>query len=236
MSNSYFRFKQFTVHQDRCAMKVSTDACVQGAWTPLPPAPLRVLDVGAGTGLLSLMIAQRNCLAVIDAIEMDERAAAQAEENARDSPFANQITVRCADARTFEGAQPYDLIICNPPFFNDSLLGPDRHRNAARHTLHFDQNDLVNLMSRTLAHDGKASVMLPVPQMREWDSKAESAEWRCCETLFCKDTDGARVHRIIGVYGRPRTPASSGILVIKKADGDYSDDFKELLSPFYLRL
>lgn len=217
-------------------MKVSTDACIQGAWTPIPKGPIRVLDVGAGTGLLSLMIAQRNRLAMIDALELDEAAAAQAAENVGESPFGSQIVVHRADARTFEAPHRYDLIICNPPFFNDSLLGPDKARNAARHSLHFNHQDLAELMNRTLAHHGKASIMLPVPEMREWDECAEATGWPNCGTLSCKDTDGARTHRIIGMYARSRVPATSGILVIKKSNGDYEDAFKALLSPFYLHL
>src|ERR1700739_4799939 len=101
MGNSYFQFKQFTIAQDRCAMKVTTDACIQGAWTPLRPGIRRALDVGAGTGLLSLMLAQRNPDIIIDAIEADPAAAAQAAENAASSTWRDRVNIICADARDY---------------------------------------------------------------------------------------------------------------------------------------
>ena len=236
MSNSWFAFRQFTVHQDRCAMKVSTDACIQGALTPLPDGPVRVLDVGTGTGLLSLMIAQRNKNAVIDAIEIDPAAAAQASDNVAASPFADRIIVHEADAKTFFSTGRYDLVICNPPFFRRSLLGPDDGRNAARHDLHLRQEDILTILDQHLADSGHASILLPVPEMDQWIRLAESSGWTLCDDYHIKDNDNARVHRRIGIFGRDRMPARSGIIVIKGPDKGYTEYFARLLAPFYLRL
>src|SRR5437763_1278410 len=115
MSQSYFQFKQFTIHQDHCAMKVSTSACIQGAWTPIPDNAGSALDVGTGTGLLSLMLAQRAPQLSIDSIEIDAIAAAQANENVHQSPFADHIHLMQCDAKEYNPEKKYDLIICNPP-------------------------------------------------------------------------------------------------------------------------
>jgi tRNA1Val (adenine37-N6)-methyltransferase len=236
MSNSFFAFKQFTVYQGRCAMKVSTDACIQGAITPVPEGPIRVLDVGAGTGLLSLMIAQRAPQATIDALEIDSSAAAQAAENAAASPFADRIKVHHIDAKAYRSEKLYDLIICNPPFFKRSLLGPDGGRNAARHELFLGQQDLAAILNRHLAHSGTASILWPLSEFREWEQVAEASQWLGCGTFPVKDNDNARLHRIIGMFGRERTPAVPDVVVIKKGDGSYTEQFRNLLAPFYLHL
>lgn len=238
MSNSYFRFKEFTVHQDRCAMKVSTDACIQGAWTPLPAGDIRVLDIGAGTGLLSLMLAQRYPQAVIDAVEIDEAAAAQAAENIAGSSFSGRITVHHADARIFMPGCQYDVIICNPPFFRSSLLGPDAMRNAARHDLHLHQKDLLSIFARLLLPGGYASLLWPVAEMTRWDQTATTGfGWTRRSTLHVRDNDSAGIHRQISLYGRGPEPAADTFLSIKNVSGgDYSEAFKDLLAPFYLSL
>lgn len=148
-----FRFKQFTIHDDRCAMKVGTDGVLLGAWAALDGAQ-RILDVGAGCGLVALMVAQRAPEARVTAIEIDEAAAVQAYENVQQSPFADRVEVRCDDFVAFAGPvtfQPklsqlaisrpetselksYDVIVSNPPFFEEDLLPPDAKRANARHT------------------------------------------------------------------------------------------------------
>ncbi|MGN6568280.1 MAG: tRNA1(Val) (adenine(37)-N6)-methyltransferase, partial [Flavipsychrobacter sp.] len=143
MSNQYFQFKQFRIEQDKCAMKVSTDACIQGAWTPIHDHVRHVLDIGTGTGLLSLMLAQRDPRMHIDAVELDEQAATQAKENIVSSPFSERIDIIHGDAKEYQANQQYDLIICNPPFFQNSLLGDNSKRNTARHTLSFSYEDLL---------------------------------------------------------------------------------------------
>lgn len=133
MSNSYFQFKQFRVEQDRCAMKVTTDACIQGAWTPVLPSVKNVLDVGTGTGILALMLAQKNSEITVDAIEVDKDAAGQARANVAGSPWRERINILEGDVRNYPFDKRYDLIITNPPFFSNSLLGDDVNKNLARH-------------------------------------------------------------------------------------------------------
>ena len=217
-------------------MKVSTDACIQGAWTPLLPGPIRVLDIGAGTALLSLMVAQRNPFAIIDAVEIDNEAAVQATMNVANSPFAGRITIHQADAKTFPVNTPYDLLICNPPFFKDSLLGDDQGRNAARHNLFLQQQDLLDIMDRHLSPEGHASVMWPPPEMDRWNNLVERLGWTALEMLPVRDNEHARIHRVVGLYSRNAEPGLTTTLYIKNADGSYTNMFKELLSPFYLNI
>lgn len=236
MSNTYFQFRQFRIDQDRCAMKVSTDACIQGAWTPIRAGIRHVLDIGTGTGLLALMLAQRNPDLQIDALEMDAGAAAQAAENVVRSPFATQITVHHADARSFVAGQAYDLIICNPPFFKNSLHGPDAARNKARHDLTLQQEDLVVLLDRHLLPDGYASILWPAPEQVQWTLLAEQHGWSVAGELACKDREGMAVNRITGLFSRQPQPFSFDKLILKNGEGQYTPAFRSLLQPFYLHL
>ncbi len=237
MSNSYFRFKQFTVRQDRCAMKVSTDACIQGAWTPVNASMRRVLDIGAGTGLLSLMIAQRIPSAHIDALELDADAAAQATENVAASPFAERIRIIHADAATWEAPEPYDLIISNPPFFSNALLGPDAARNAARHTAMLDADALITLTRRLLAPGGLASFLWPLQEHRLFSDKAQAAGLFLHQELCIRHRAGANVARVVSVWAwQPAGEVVKETLVIKDGSDAYTQQFAALLSPFYLAL
>ncbi len=127
-----FQFKKFTIAQDRCAMKVGTDGVLLGAWAR---GGKRVLDIGTGTGLVALMMAQRFTDAVVDAVEIDHDTAGQAMENVSSSPFANRVKVFAKALQGFEPDAPYDSIVTNPPFFSNSLLAPDSSRTMARHTV-----------------------------------------------------------------------------------------------------
>ena len=158
--NSYFQFKQFTVQQDRCAMKVCTDACVFGAWAGSPEAA-RILDIGTGTGLLSLMAAQRNQVARIDAVEIDSAAAEQARENIANSPFAGRITVHQSPIQCFEPRYLYDTILVNPPFFQSDLRSPDARVNQAHHAESLTFSELLTAVVRFLGVGGTWHVLLP---------------------------------------------------------------------------
>jgi tRNA1Val (adenine37-N6)-methyltransferase len=236
MVNSYFEFRQFCVAQGNCGMKVSTDACIQGAWTPLPDKPCRILDIGTGTGLLSLMVAQRAPGAVVDAVEIDAAAAQQAKENIAASPFADRIAVYHTDARNWQPQSRYDVLICNPPFFNNSLTGPAAARNLARHGLMLQQADLIRIFERVLKPDGYASVLWPAAEGELFTKLAAQEGWTPRTQLSIKDTDDARIKRIIRIYARNVPAAQSAVLTIKESTGQYTSVFKDLLASFYLHL
>ncbi len=159
-----FRFQQFTVNDDRCAMKVGTDGVLLGAWTPCQQAKT-ALDIGAGCGLVAMMLAQRNPMLSVTAVEIEPDAATQAAENVAESPFGNRISVECADILTYASTvepEGFDLIVSNPPFFQETLLPPDALRAAARHTragLNFEA--LVKVAATLLRRGGVFSVIIP---------------------------------------------------------------------------
>ncbi|HRH61625.1 MAG TPA: methyltransferase, partial [Chitinophagaceae bacterium] len=167
MSNNYFRFKQFTIHQDKCAMKVCTDACLFGSlitqFLISNHNLLHVLDIGAGTGLLSLMYAQKNSAAIIHAVEIDEGAAQQAIENFTVSPWKERLELHNTSIQQFSNTviQQYNLIISNPPFFENDLKSGNHKRNLALHSSELSFEELLEAISKLLAADGVFAVLVP---------------------------------------------------------------------------
>jgi tRNA1Val (adenine37-N6)-methyltransferase len=164
MPNSYFRFKQFQVNQDQTAMKVCTDACVLGGYAPVGKAS-RILDIGTGTGLLALMLAQRSVAGKFDAVEMNEQACLQARENVQASPFADRIAVHHTPIQDFLPAEKYDLIVTNPPFYTAYLQSGKQAQDNALHTNTLPTGELLQAIARLLAYEGEAWVLLPPYQM-----------------------------------------------------------------------
>ena len=152
MSNPYFDFKRFRIEQDRCSMKVGTDGVLLGAWFPMERG-FSVLDVGTGTGLVAIMAAQRGAGSVT-AVEIDPEASQQASENAANSPFKDLISVQCADFAHFTAQLRFDRIVCNPPYFVDSLTCPQDQRTLARHTITLTYEQLMRTAYKLLKNDG----------------------------------------------------------------------------------
>ena len=236
MSNSFFKFKQFTIHQQDCAMKVSTDACIQGAWTPVLPGMKKVLDAGTGTGLLSLMLMQRAHDAMIDAIEIDEDAYKLAKLNVNLTPWADQIRVIQGDLRSALNNETYDLVICNPPFFNNSLLGPNNKRNAVRHTLTFSYSDICTMLCKHLNACGYASVLLPYPELPAWQKLLQESGLFLNRILFIKPKEAKARNRFIAICSKQESALQEEELVIYNTDNSYTQKALYLLKPYYLNL
>ncbi|MGC4023205.1 MAG: methyltransferase, partial [Cyclobacteriaceae bacterium] len=156
-----FRFKQFSVNNDKCAMKVGTDAVLLGAWMDLDNAQ-SILEIGTGSGVIALMVAQRTPAdAHIDAIEIEEQDATQAKENVKNSPWPSKIGIHQAAFQDFENKTKYDLIFSNPPYFNKSLLPPSSERSRVRHTNTLSYEELIVHSLRLINTKGKLAVILP---------------------------------------------------------------------------
>ena len=237
MGNPYFQFKQFRIGQEASAMKVTTDACIQGAWTPISAGAATALDIGAGTGLLALMLAQRNATISIDAIEAEPTAWLEARNNIAQSPWYERINMLEGDVRKFSFARRYDLVICNPPFFMKSLLGPDDKKNAARHTLSLSFEELLEAIGGCLAEDGYASVLLPTTEYLQWQALMRTSGWHEVGKLHIIHRADGAAKRIVGLWSRvSQQIAPEQTLLIREDEKNYSADFKELLGPFYLDL
>ena len=238
MSNPFFQFKQFTIRHDKCAMKVGTDGVLLGAWAGIESCN-RILDIGTGTGLIAMMLAQRS-KAVIDAIDIDAEACLQAQENAESSPFAERIKIRQSALSDFAQTDTglYDLIVSNPPYFVDSLKCPDQKRNTARHTDTLTLEDLLQDSRKLLAPLGRIALILP------YDLKERLADCIRTQNLFLsKETSvipvpGAEPKRLLAELTAepPVFPTFSSQLTIEIARHQYTDEYVSLTKDFYLKM
>lgn len=236
MSNSFFRFKQFTIHQDLCAMKVGTDGILLGAWAPVNGVR-RVLDVGCGTGLLSLMIAQRQPEACIDALDIDDGAAVQARKNISETQFCERINVIKGDVLGDLELSVYDLVVCNPPFFQDSLKCPDVSRTLARHndTMPFDQ--LCRKVAGMLTEKGIFCVVIPADMYEYFvEMAAASSLYLLHCTRVCTKV-GKPAKRVLLCFGlESGIEPVTDVLDMMDAEGCYTSEYRSLTEDFYLNL
>lgn len=235
MSNSSFQFKEFTVLQDKCAMKVGTDGVLLGAWTPMNDAKC-VLDVGTGTGLIALQLAQRNQQAGIIALEIDSAAVTQATENVFRSPWADRIKVICHDFQTYNPENKFELIVSNPPYFVDAMKCPDEQRCMARHASGLNYISLFRKSARLLTEEGMISIIIP----SEAEKMVMDAAWD--SRLFPS-------HRML-VFTRPRKPCRRILLAfsfqekecvqeslcIETEHNEYTAEYIALTKDFYLKM
>ena len=243
MANSYFQFKQFTVHQDKCAMKVTTDGCLFGGFVAnaISNSELVInncLDIGTGTGLLSLMIKKKkNCF--IDAIEIDAAAAEQATTNIVASPFSDKINIIQTDARIFLFEKKYDLIISNPPFYEKELKGDDEKRNIAHHSEELSLSNLLTIINDNLSANGNFYLLLPFKRDEEIKKLIASNNFQIETITYIRQSVKHDYFRII-VSGKFRTENPEEILLedmaIKNEIGNYTPPFISLLKDYYLHL
>lgn len=236
-----FTFKQFAICQDRCAMKVGTDGVLLGAWACVEHCH-HILDMGTGTGLVALMAAQRSSADIV-AIDLDADAVAQATENVASSPWSNRIQVLEADARELANSTPliasyqlFDAILCNPPFFENSLKCPDSARTMARHTDTLSFDELARSASRLLAPDGELSVVIPYDRARDMTVSAA-----CCGLFATRQTvvvpvKGGKPKRILMAFTRDGAAQTAETLFIQDAARCYTPEYIRLVEDFYLKL
>lgn len=239
MANDYFQFRRFTVCQRRCAMKVGTDGTLLGAWAR---GGKSVLDIGTGTGLMALMIAQRFPEALIVGIDIDHEAVGQARENVVASPFRN-IDVVEADARipfALSGRFPqrespfFDAIVSNPPYFEDSSESPDSQRTLARHTTSLSYADLMAAVVRLLADDGEFSVVIPFDCKSRLEGEAALAGLFKVRECAVRTTPRKQPRRYLLAFRKHPAPLELTEGVIETSPGQRSPWYQELTKDFYL--
>ena len=217
------------VQQEDCAMKVCTDACLFGAWVADLATGNRILDIGAGTGLLSLMLAQAYPSSVIDAVEIDHAAAMQATSNAASSPFGSRIRIVAGDIRQF-CADPYDLIISNPPFFSNDLRSADIRRNLALHSEALTLEELVQAAGRLLTSNGKLAILLPSHRSGSFEELLERNNFHVSRRTAVRQTSRHDIFRVMYLAGYSREKSVQDEITINSAQ------FINLLKPYYLFL
>ena len=235
MSNSYFKFKQFTIEQSDCAMKVGTDGCLLGGWFNCEESK-RILDIGCGTGLIAIMAAQR-CCAHITGIEIDGKAALQARINADNSPWGERIEIVNDDLLNYTSEQVFDTIVSNPPYFVNSLKCDDTSRTLARHSDSLDCRQFFKKCTGLLSENGSVSIVIPCDIMDEWKTAAAEQNLYPTRTTFIRTTPKKTPKRVL-IEFRSNTQEKSeeNTLILETSPGEYSDDAKRILSNFYLKL
>jgi tRNA1Val (adenine37-N6)-methyltransferase len=236
MSNNYFQFKQFTVRQDRCAMKVGTDGTLLGAWVQVASCR-NVLDVGTGTGLIALMIAQRNKEALIDGIDIDRDACTQASENVAASPFTGQIQIHHTSFQHFEpnNGLAYNLIVSNPPYFIQSLKCPEEKRRLARHNDELPLSGLFEKSRSLLTPDGRLALILPYQQQEELLRQADRHKFYCIRQTEVIPVEGVSPKRLLVELAlQPPPSVETNRLILENKLHQRTAAYMELTGAFYL--
>jgi tRNA1Val (adenine37-N6)-methyltransferase len=229
-----FQFKKFSVRHDRCTMKVGTDAVLLAAWVNVKDATY-LLDIGTGSGVIALMLAQRTTPAVtIDAVEISEQDARQADENRQASPWPNKIRIHHQSIQQFNSPEKYDLIVTNPPFFIDSLKPPDAKRGAARHTVTLSHEDLINAVERLLLNDGKFNIILPAAEGARFIEKAIRGSLFCTRHYSFRSKKEKPVERWLMEFSRQLTACEHGEIILYDKSNEWSEDYRKITGDFYL--
>lgn len=236
MANSYFQFKQFTIYHDKCAMKVGTDGVLLGAWANTESCK-NILDIGTGTGLIALMLAQRSN-ALIDAIDINKEACLQAMDNVAASPFAGRIRTIHTDFTDYSATctSRYDLIVSNPPYFVNSLKCPNINRNTARHTDTLSIPDLVKSSRMLLSSSGRIALILPFELLDYLSTIAKENNLYINKRTDIIPVPGASPKRFLVELSESPNSLITEKLVIEEARHQYTKDYISLTKDFYLKM
>jgi len=236
-----FRFKEFTINQDKTAMKVGTDAVLLGAWCSLETCPDTILDVGSGTGLISLMMAQRSDAETIDAVEIDPDAYEQNVANFEKSGWSDRLFCYHSSFQDFsqemkEEDEEYDLIISNPPFYNDNFETNDTSRNTARFTSALSFKELLESTSKILSDSGIFTIIIPFKEQTVFVSLA--AKYRLFLNRVCsvRGTENSEIKRSMLEFSFYQKEVEETTLVIEKARHKYTQEYINLTKDFYLKM
>lgn len=237
-SSNIFRFKQFEVEQEGCAMKIGTDGVLLGAWADCENAK-DILDIGTGTGLIAIMMAQRVSDAIIDAVEIDDSACQTAQQNMSNSPFASRLNCIKDSIQDFAKVshKEYDLIICNPPFFTGGTLSDQENRNNVRHTVKLPNGELLSSVRRLLKKEGKFCAILPLIEGLRFKEQAHNYNLHCSKVTEVKPKHDKSVERLLLQFEKTEKEEISNQLVIQfEKRNDYTEEYIELTKEFYLKM
>lgn len=236
--NKPFKFKDFSVNQDKCAMKIGTDSVLLGAWTSIKNNPFSVLDIGSGTGVLSLMIAQRSTSETIEALEIDADAYEQCSENFENSPWADRLFCYHASLLEFveEAEDEYDLIICNPPFYSEDYKTNNKARDLARFNDAMPFEHLIYAVARLLSDDGMFSVVIPFKEEEHFITLASKIGLFPNRILHIKGHPDAEIKRSLLEFSFKESKIETSKLIIETERHQYTDDYINLTKDFYLKM
>ena len=243
-----FQFKKFTINQDRCAMKVGTDGVLLGAWCPIDNNPFSILDIGAGTGILSLILAQRSnaehpslqgeLAQQIDAIEIDENAFEQCVENFENSPWGDKLFCFHAGLDEFmeEPEDEYDLIISNPPFYTEDYKTENEQRDLARFSDALPFEDLVEAAHLLLSENGIFAVIIPFKEEEKFITLAKDFELYPFKITRVKGTPTTEIKRSLLAFSKTQKQTLIDELIIETARHQYTEEYIDLTKDFYLKM
>ena len=233
-----FKFKQFTIHQDRCAMKVGTDGVLLGAWTSLHNKPESILDIGAGTGLIALQMAQQSAAETIDAIELDEEAYEQCVENFEASNWADRLFCYHASLQEFteEIDDNYDLIVTNPPFYTEEVTSGNTSRDAARQSLSLPFPELLQSVKKLLSAKGSFAVIIPFKEEEDFITLTSENGLHLNRLTQVKGTPSSEVKRSLLQFSFTKTTVLKTELVVELKRHAYTQEYQKLTAPFYLKM
>lgn len=236
--STMFQFKQFSVNQDRCAMKIGTDGVLLGAWATVTHRPFSILDIGAGTGILSLMLAQRSFSETIEAIEIEDNAYEQATENFESSPWADRLFCYHAGFLEFieEVDDTYDLIISNPPFYSEDYKTENTQRDLARFTDALPFEHLLYGTSKLLSENGKAAFIIPFSEEDYFITLAAKFNLHPNRCTRVKGTPSTDIKRSLLEFSFIKTEIDTSELIIEIDRHDYTKDYINLTKDFYLKM
>ena len=241
MSNKPFQFKEFSVHQDKTAMKIGTDGVLLGAWCSLENEPESILDVGTGTGIIALMLAQRSEAFTIDAVELDENAYEQAVENFEASDWGDRLYCYHATFQEFaaelqEEQETYDLIISNPPFYRDDFKTKNESRNNARFETVLPFRELVASVTKILSKEGVFTVVIPYKEEVNFIKLAKDNNLFVNKVCNVQGNPKSAIKRSLLEFSFQQTELKKEHLIIEKERHQYTDEYISLTKDFYLKM